>query len=338
MIPAIKEQFSEEIVKEASKRYSINADTIRSIGGFESLVYEYEKNNKSYILKITHTIRRMKNYILGELDFLHYLSNEGLNVARAIPSTLGNLIEEVPSEEGSFLAISYEKAPGNVVSNETWNESLYEKWGEFLGKIHHLTKNYELSNPAFKRQTWEQEEQLKAAKYLRFDDEVIPLLEKRLNKLTSLPKSKDTYGLTHTDFHHDNFHLHHGEIHLFDFDDCGYTYFVNDIGIIFYYALGYPPRNMEDKIDYYKLFFRYFMNGYLKENTITEEELIYLQDFIKLRHTLLYISFHQTDDVTNLNEEQMKMLKEHQREITSDEPMIPIDFVQEFRKLCLNRP
>ncbi|MDQ0111945.1 hypothetical protein [Paenibacillus harenae] len=62
-------------------------------------------------------------------------------------------------------------------------------------------------------------------------------------------------------------------------------------------------------------------------------EITHLQDFIKLRHTLLYISFHQTDDVSKLNEEQMKMLKEHQQEIASDEPMLPIDFVQEFKKL-----
>jgi len=337
MIPAINNQFSEEILKEAMQRYSINAETIRSIGGFESFVYEYEKNNVCYILKITHTIRRTKNYIRGELEFINYLSNEGIAVSNAIPSTIGNLIEEIPSVDGSFLAISYEKAPGKQVSSETWNEAFYEKWGEFLGKIHHKTKNYDLSNSAYKRQTWEQEEQLNATKYLRSDDVVISILQERLNRLTSLPKSKDTYGLTHTDFHQNNFHLHHGEIYLFDFDDCGYTYFVNDIGIILYYACCYPPKNIDDKTEYYKSFFRYFMKGYLKENTMTEEELTYLHDFIKLRHTLLYISFHQTDEIANLNEDQMKMLKEHQREIISDEPMIPIDFVQEFKDIVLDQ-
>lgn len=39
---------------------------------------------------------------------------------------------------------------GKEVSGEDWNESLYEKWGEFMGKIHHATKGYEWSNPAFK--------------------------------------------------------------------------------------------------------------------------------------------------------------------------------------------
>lgn len=44
---------------------------------------------------------------------------------------------------------------GKEVSGEDWNESLYEKWGEFMGKIHHATKGYEWSNPAFKRQAWD---------------------------------------------------------------------------------------------------------------------------------------------------------------------------------------
>lgn len=222
---------------------------------------------------------------------------------------------------------------GKEVSDEDWNESLYEKWGEFLGKIHHATKSYEWSNPAFKRQAWDQEVQFKAEKYLRPDDVMISILKERLAKLTSLPKSKDTYGLTHTDFHQSNFYLHNGDIYLFDFDDCGYTYFVNDIGITLYYALFYPFKEFENKTEYYKLFFRHFMKGYLKENTIQEEEIVYLQDSIKLRHVLLYIYIHQANDVSNLDEESMNMLKELQRVAASDDPMLPIDFVQEFKSI-----
>ncbi len=243
------------------------------------------------------------------------------------------MVEEIASENGSFLAISYEMSLGKEVSVEDWNESLYEKWGEFLGGIHHATKSYEWSNPAFKRQAWDQEVQLKAEKYLRPDDVMISILKERLTKLASLPKSKDTYGLTHTDFHQSNFYLHNGDIYLFDFDDCGYTYFVNDIGITLYYALSYPFKEFENKTEYYRLFFRHFMKGYLKNNTIQEEEIVYLQDFIKLRHALLYVYFHQANDVSNLNEETMNWLKELQRVAASDEPMLPIDFVQEFKSI-----
>nr|WP_145163860.1 phosphotransferase [Paenibacillus terrae] len=324
MIREIEQQFTEEILTEAIKRYDLNKDTVRSLGGYESFVYEYQKNNAFFILKISHTIRRSINNIRGEIEFLNFLSNKGLAVSNAVPSTRGNMVEEIAAENGSFLAISYEMSLGKEVSGEEWNESLYEKWGEFLGKIHHATKSYEWSNPAF---------QLKAEKYLRPDDEMISILKERLTKLTSLPKSKDTYGLTHTDFHQSNFYLHNGDIYLFDFDDCSYTYFINDIGITLCYALFYPFKEFENKAEYYKLFFRHFMKGYLKENTIQEEEIVHLQDAIKLRYALLYIYFHQANDVSNLDEQSMNWLRELQRVAASDEPMLPIDFVQEFKSI-----
>lgn len=335
MIPEIKEQFTEEILNEAIKRYDINAESIRSMGGFESFVYEYQKNNTSYILKITHTIRRTMNYILGEIEWLNFLSSKGLAVSKAIPSMLGNDVEEIQSDRGSFLVISYEKAHGSEVTKEVWNDSLYEKWGEFMGKIHSATKDYLLSSEMYKRQEWEQEEQLRADKYLEPDDVMINILNQRMNKLMSLPKTRDTYGLVHADFHHRNFYVFEEDIYLFDGDDCSYTYYINDIGITLYYALCYPPKKFENRAEYCKTFFRCFMKGYLKENTMTEDEITYLQDFIKLRHTLLYIIYHQTNDVTQMDEQTKRELKQHQCEISSDEPMIPIDFVDEFRQIKL---
>ncbi|MGN7356863.1 phosphotransferase enzyme family protein [Paenibacillus sp. SAF-054] len=247
MIREIEQQFTDEILTEAIKRYDLNQDAVRSLGGYESFVYEYQKNNAFFILKISHTIRRSRDYIRGEIEFLNFLSSRGLAVSNAIPSARGNMFEEIAAENGSFLAISYEKSLGKEVSDEDWNEALYEKWGEFMGKIHHATKGYEWSNPAFKRQAWDQEVQLKAEKYLRPDDVMISILKERLTKLTSLPKSKDTYGLIHSDFSQSNFYLHNGDMYLFDFDDCSYTYFVNDMGITLCYALFFRIRNLKIK-------------------------------------------------------------------------------------------
>ncbi|EGG34307.1 conserved domain protein [Paenibacillus sp. HGF5] len=95
MIQEIEEQFTEEILTEAIKRYDINKDTVRSLGGYESFVYEYQKNNTFFILKISHTIRRSSNNIRGEIEFLNYLSNKGLAVSNAVPSTWGNMVEEI---------------------------------------------------------------------------------------------------------------------------------------------------------------------------------------------------------------------------------------------------
>ncbi|WP_106767647.1 hypothetical protein [Paenibacillus faecalis] len=120
---------------------------------------------------------------------------------------------------------------------------------------------------------------------------------------------------------------------MFDFDDCNYTYFINDIGITLCYALFYPFKEFDNKTEYYRVFFRHFIKGYLKENTIQVEEIEYLQDSIKIRYILLYVYFHQANDVANLNEESMNWLKELQRVAASDDPMLPIDFVEEFKSI-----
>ncbi|WP_116230327.1 hypothetical protein [Paenibacillus sp. VMFN-D1] len=95
----------------------------------------------------------------------------------------------------------------------------------------------------------------------------------------------------------------------------------------------FPYKEFENKTEYYRLFFRHFIKGYLKENTIQEEEIVHLQDVIKLRYALLYIYFHQANDVSDLDEQSMNWLKELQRVAASDEPMLPIDFVQEYKSI-----
>jgi len=165
------------------------------------------------------------------------------------------------------------------------------------------------------------------------DDPVIGILEERLNQLRSLPITRDTFGLVHADLHQKNFFFDHNDIYPFDFDDCEYTYFVNDIGITLYYAMRYPRKQYDDMTAYARTFFHCFMKGYLRENSITIEEIAYIQDFIKLRHTLLYIVFIQVGYLSRENEEQLQQLLQHQREVISEEPLVPLDFVAEFRHM-----
>lgn len=94
MIHAIRERFSEAVEKEAAVRYGITE--LKEFGGFESFVYEFERDGKSYILKITHTIRRSEAYIMGEIDWLNYLADGGVAVARAVPSPSGSRMATGP--------------------------------------------------------------------------------------------------------------------------------------------------------------------------------------------------------------------------------------------------
>lgn len=153
MIQEIREMFHEGILEEAAKRHGASMDQVRFLKDAENYVYEFGKDNKPCILKITHTIRRHPDYIMGELEWLNYLADRGLNVSRAVPSAKGNLMESIPADKGHFLAIAYEKAQalGKTVGEKDWNESFFQTWGKYVGRMHSLTKQYQWSHPAYKR-------------------------------------------------------------------------------------------------------------------------------------------------------------------------------------------
>ena len=69
----------------ASVLHAISLDILPDAS--HSYVYECKRDGKSYILKITHTIHRRPNHILGELEFINFLADGGVTVPprRAIP-------------------------------------------------------------------------------------------------------------------------------------------------------------------------------------------------------------------------------------------------------------
>ena len=100
----LREAYHNRILEEALKRYGASEGGVQSRGGFESYVFEYEKQGKPHILKITHSSRRTVEYVEGELEWLHYLGDNGMNVCRSVLSDAHRYIEQIPWEDGYFLA------------------------------------------------------------------------------------------------------------------------------------------------------------------------------------------------------------------------------------------
>jgi len=317
VLKELKHRMNEHILAEAADRYGVKPTDIRSIGGFESFVYEFEQNRNSYILKFNHDLRRTPENLMGEIDWEEYLASRGISVARHVPSIRRRLIEEIDDEQGGrFLVMGYEKALGRQPTSGDWTPVLFEQWGALLGKIHNITKSYSVGNSAWKRQEWTEEEQLKAVKYLPPSEEAVILRIKcMMEELDSLPKTIDTYGLVHSDIHQRNFSLESESITLFDFDDIGYHYFANDIGITLYYALNHPPKVADDLETYVHEFFHAFMRGYECHNHLDRGLLQYVPEFINLRSALDFVIYHQTSDPTKLDAHGLMLLDEHRRQV-----------------------
>ncbi|WP_342007447.1 phosphotransferase enzyme family protein [Bacillus sp. YBsi01] len=323
----IKAVFEEDkVLAKAGEIYGFTK--FQFIADAENYVYEIVKDNEPYILKITHTIRRTPEYILGEMEWLHHLTKGGLSAAKPIPSLNGRDVEKVPDGKGgAFLLRVYEKAPGHKVEESDWNGTLFYELGKYTGNMHRLTKSYRLSDPKYKRQEWDEEEQLKLRKYVPADQHLVfERADALMEELRKLPKNPESYGLVHADLHHGNFNWDNGKITAFDFDDIGYNWFVNDISILLYNMLWYPVIPYEDKAAFTGEFMTHFMKGYREENDLDPAWLEKIPDFLRLRHMLIYGLLHQAFDLDSLGDEELEMLKGFRRDIENETPITEYHF------------
>ncbi len=322
----IKERFDDAILQEAMRRYGIARERIHLLDGFESFMYEFERGPEAFILRIGHSFRRTVPLIQGEVDWLNYLARGGASVARAILSERGNLVELIDDGRGeNFLATAFVKAKGQAPSRATMTPAVFETYGRLIGRMHALTKEYEPRDPAWRRLAWDDPEMLEVERHLPESEAVARERFRALMKhLNALPKDKETYGLIHQDAHGGNFFLDEvGQITLFDFDDCAYSWFMNDLAIVlFYAAMGNP-----DPVAFTQEFMRHFLTGYARENKLDPVWLKQIPYFLKLREIDLYAVIHRSFDVTNLDDPWVERFMRGRKErIENNVPYIDFDF------------
>ena len=323
-------RYNDSILQEAMRRYGIAKDQIKSLDAFESFIYEFERDGAGYILRIGHSFRKSEALIQGEVDWINYLARGGVSVARAIPSESGQLVEVIDDGQGGqFLATAFVRAVGQSPWDAGWTSERYENYGRLIGKMHTLAVDYQPVS-AWKRPEWEAESLIFIEQYLPAS-EVIAHQEYRslLEHLSSLPKDKTSYGLVHQDAHQNNFFMDaDGAITLFDFDDCAYSWFINDIAIVLFYIsmdaeeLGFPTVAV-----FTQEFMTHFLRGYRQAYFLDSKWLKEIPAFLKLRELELYAVIHRDFDVNNIDHEWIgNFMRDRKARIDQGLPFIEFDF------------
>ena len=300
----IIDRFNKSILRTAQKLYGIAEGQASAIDTFESFIYEYKREGIGHILRIGHSFRKSESQIKGEVDWINYLARGGVSVARAVPSKNNKLVEAIDDGlGGKFLVTAFIKAKGRQPWEAGWSTTRYESYGELLGKMHSLTVNYQ-PKPAWKRPEWD-------TASMNFIDQYLPLSEvgahreykSLLQHICKLPKDKNSYGLIHQDAHQNNFFMDEdGTLTLFDFDDCAYSWFINDIAIVLFYIsmdaeeFGYPSV-----ASFTTEFMVHFLRGYSRAYTLPRHWLKEIPTFIKLRELELYAVVHRDFEIADID-------------------------------------
>ena len=321
----IFEKNSEYILAAATRSFGIKPDGLIKLGSFESMVYEFERERKNYILKISHSFHRTAAQIAGELDWINYLADNGVPVGRAFPNLKGEIVTRINMDDSYFLAYTFGKSPGAHITADDWGEDLFVKWGRLTGRLHALTKTYKPSDETCQRFHWHEDESLRIEKHVPAEQKlVIDKCHRLFNQLHKLPVGPDNYGLIHSDLYHGNFFVNNGEIIPFDFDDCHYNWFTHDLAMPIFYALRSSFRD-DDQVEFTRRFMRAFMDGYRGENQIAPEWLERIPLLLKLREMDLYIIIH-AEKAQNLNQWCRDFMDGRREKIENDIPVIDLDF------------
>jgi Ser/Thr protein kinase RdoA (MazF antagonist) len=175
----------------------------------------------------------------------------------------------------------------NPGSNEL-TDDLVQEWGKITGKLHRVTKKFSELNI---NSNFSYKEELAFFKNWCADPIGKSAWSEMESYLDTLPKGQDDYGFIHNDNHQKNILVSDKNITLIDFDCAGRQFFIQDIttpaqGIMFDITGGMSsPLSDAQRL---KRFFDGFINGYEKENHLTNFWYNELTTFVNYRRLLLF--------------------------------------------------
>ena len=304
--------YDQEVLDTASQFFNIQKDDLQLVPGYEgcaNLVYEYTRDERPCILRISFRPDRTAVQIEAELHFVNYLAENGVRVSQPIPSQNGKLMETITVQEMPLHIVSFIKGKGMRVPDNGYRyredapiEEYFQNWGQVLGQMHALAKEYQPINARAKRPFWPNLylERLLIGTGL---SEKLPMVHDRIQSLLaeiqSLPKGQDSFGLIHGDFNDGNFTVDYtnGDITVFDFDDCCYFWFIYELASAWEGGVG---RTMFQELPQRQAFMDHYMEqimeGYNRKNSLSSEWLARLPLFLRLIQVEEFLHYVQYVD------------------------------------------
>ena len=180
-------------------------------------VWRFEKDSVPFVLRLTHA-----------------------RVAQPVPSESGALVETV----GDASASVFTWADGDLVlrGDPRWDEPFFREWGRALARLHAAAARYEGAG----RWDWGDEGLLRDADALlpASDDAIRAQRDELFERLSRLPRTRDSFGLIHADFGPQNFRVGpDGAITAFDFGNLCRHWFAYDMVIALSVLRAEPDRD-----------------------------------------------------------------------------------------------
>lgn len=314
------------LLKFASLKYEFNINDIIKHGkGYQNMVYQFELENQSFILRISKASVRSLERITSELDFLLHLDKVGISVSLPIQSKDSKLIEEISDDKDIYYLVAFNKAHGAHITYPEYlaNPNLYYDLGKVTGKIHKASKSF----PQYlnDRNDWHENYYVNhVSDYIPSNEQSkIDSLKSILDDLKMIPINSNNYGLIHGDINIGNFFVDIDKITMFDFDECQNSWYIEDIAIqLFYTVYVMCDDSIEERKGKAVEFMQNFLRGYKTEQDIDIEMIKQIPKFLILREMIVHVGIYKKWDFSKLDGWSADYYRDSSKRIINREPIV----------------
>jgi len=216
--------------------------------GYENINVIVRVGNKKYVVRIYNDkqygrVQRDEKHLMYELNFLNYLSENGIPVAHINKTNTGALYTKIKIGEHDHFVVLFDFIYGKKIKK--YNRGKIEDMAKWMAKIHLLTFDYKPKyirekDGALNYYNWwldatMKKQEVKDEDIRRAYLPIIAYYQQFIN-----PKSVMSYPILqiHSDMHEGNLRFGHNKLSgIFDFDDTRHSIIPEDIGMFFHVLL-----------------------------------------------------------------------------------------------------
>lgn len=262
----------------------------------ENIVFRGQRGADTCYLRLTTPLRRSKEEIEAELDWIEYLSQAGLPVVSFLQDRKGRRLLSI--DEGGChyeAAVCLEMGGTHPSEAQATDPAFLRALGAEIAQMHNAAERYELQYPLHRREEWGEERGIRhaveAARSTK-DTEMKEHLAAAIDCLRGYSTDSPQYGLVHTDLGAANLFVQNdGSIGIIDFDDSCYHWFAFDLAIVLYSMAN--RFNLSAASQELALWQSALLTGYRQHRGLDEEEQIpSFMDYACLR-LYFWIEHHQ---------------------------------------------
>ena len=328
----------EEHLKKLAAPYGIDLQQLEFLQCSQNYVYKAQLKNNCVIVRVSWGRHRDQKQVDAELKWIDHLTKNGIRACRPICSNEGKLSHSIEIAGKTAIVTIFEYAPGRQVERKFANESTFESLGRLTGTMHAAAFELNQAGGVIERPSWTDSRLLKQdleACRQALSDSFATSVEEMVGRISRIPKRPESFGIVHGDINFANIFEDGQKFWIFDFDNCEYGYFVQELATVLWDSIyckelrEFADSGLNRRIE---LLWEAFLRGYSETSPLKEINLNQLKDFFLLRESIIYVHFHRTLELSKISESFRRGLEVMRRNVEEQDHQVDIALISKNQR------